>query len=148
MGRVGGPVQAGGRDAAVEGEPQRDVAQVLRDVLVDGAVREAGQRGDARADDDLGLGAGGAPAHEREDLRGDGSARAGSAARRCGGPIARAHPRTPTRIPRNRAGTAGCPVWPICWGWPLPQLGVPQTVHSSGPPSMSIEPQKRGLIAV
>jgi hypothetical protein len=30
----------------------------------------------------------------------------------------------------------------------LPQFGVPQNVHPSGPPSMSIEPQKRWLIAV
>ena len=57
-------------------------------------------------------------------------------------------PRTPTRMPRKRAGTAGWPVWPICTGWPLPQLGVPQKVHSSGPPSMSMEPQNRGLMPV
>ena len=58
------------------------------------------------------------------------------------------HPRTPTRTPRNRQGTAGWPVWPTCNGWPLPQLGVPHAVSSDGPPTMSIDPQKWGLMPV
>src|SRR5882762_8402919 len=37
----------------------------------------------------------------------------------------------PTRIFRNRAGLAPCPVPTTCCGWPLPQFGVPQSVHSS-----------------
>src|SRR5438876_5166347 len=37
----------------------------------------------------------------------------------------------PTLTPRNRDGAAPCPVPITCWGWPLPQFGVPHNVHSS-----------------
>src|ERR1700732_455554 len=37
----------------------------------------------------------------------------------------------PTLIPRNRDGAAPCPVPITCCGCPLPQFGVPQSVHSS-----------------
>src|ERR1700722_7949 len=37
----------------------------------------------------------------------------------------------PTLILRNREGAAPCPVPITCCGWPLPQFGVPQSVHSS-----------------
>ena len=58
------------------------------------------------------------------------------------------HQRTPTRTSANRAGTEGCPVWPTCMGWPLPQLAVPQNTHSSAPPTMSIDAQNRGPMPV
>src|SRR4029079_6993963 len=99
---------------------------------------EAGQRAVAAGDVHLGLGGVGPVADDREDPFSDLEA---------GADLGR-HPCTPTRMPRSRAGTAGCPVWPICWGWPLPQFGVPQKTHSSRPPSMSIEPQNRGLMPV
>ncbi len=58
------------------------------------------------------------------------------------------HQRTPTRTFEKRAGTDGCPVWPTWMGWPFPQLAVPQNTHSSGPPTMSIDAQKRGPMPV
>src|ERR1041384_3670406 len=45
----------------------------------------------------------------------------------------------PIFIPRNRAGAAPCPVPMVCIGWPLPQLGVPQSVHWSREQIASIE---------
>ena len=125
----------------------QDVVDLGGDVLVDEAGREAGQGR-------LSPGGRSPRPRRRAPARGRG--------RRCGPPARaqrcavgralgrrhRRHPRTPTRIPRKRAGTAGWPVWPICCGWPLPQFGVPQNVHSSRPPSMSSAPQNRGLIAV
>src|ERR1700683_2820688 len=38
---------------------------------------------------------------------------------------------TPTRTFRKRAGAAPWPVPITCCGWPLPQFGVPHSVHSS-----------------
>ena len=37
------------------------------------------------------------------------------------------HARTPTLTVAKRPGAAEWPVWATCIGWPLPQLGVPQT---------------------
>src|SRR5579859_2780344 len=37
----------------------------------------------------------------------------------------------PTLTLRKRLGAAPCPVPITCWGWPLPQFGVPHNVHSS-----------------
>ena len=34
---------------------------------------------------------------------------------------------------RKRDGDAPCPVPIVCMGWPLPQFGVPQKIHSSRP---------------
>src|ERR1700693_6571527 len=45
----------------------------------------------------------------------------------------------PTFPLRNRAGDAPCPVPITCCGWPLPQCGVPQSVHSSREQIASIE---------
>src|SRR5512135_392576 len=45
----------------------------------------------------------------------------------------------PTAIPLNLAGAAPCPVPIVCWGWPLPQLGMPHSVHSSREQMASIE---------
>src|ERR1700683_121275 len=36
---------------------------------------------------------------------------------------------TPTFMFRKRVGDAPCPVPMVCLGWPLPQLGVPQSVQ-------------------
>jgi len=119
------------------------MVHVVGDVLVDEARREARQRLGALPDGHLDLGVPGPGADQVDRVLGQLEAGRGRRLDRH-----RRYPLTPTRIPRNRAGTAGCPVWPICWGWPLPQFGVPQNVHSSRLPSMSIEPQKRGLIAV
>ena len=85
----------------------------LTDVLVDEGVGEAGQCRAALLGGDLGLGP---VADEVEDLL----AEVGRAA----------HPFTPTRTPRNRAGAAEWPVRAVCIGWPLPQLGTPQWIHS------------------
>src|SRR3984885_16063612 len=45
----------------------------------------------------------------------------------------------PTLILRNLEGAAPCPVPITCCGWPLPQFGVPQSVHSSREQMASIE---------
>src|SRR6266566_3476676 len=37
----------------------------------------------------------------------------------------------PTLTLRNLEGAAPCPVPITCCGWPLPQFGVPHSVHSS-----------------
>src|ERR1700676_4776749 len=52
----------------------------------------------------------------------------------------------PTRIFRNRAGLAPCPVPTTCCGWPLPQFGVPHSVHSSREQIASIEFQNSVVI--
>src|ERR1700685_4433352 len=52
----------------------------------------------------------------------------------------------PTRILRKRAGLAPCPVPTTCCGWPLPQFGVPQSVHSSREQIASIEFQNSVVI--
>src|SRR5438309_827005 len=48
----------------------------------------------------------------------------------------------PTVTLRNLAGAAPWPVPITCWGWPLPQLGVPHNVHSSREQMASSEFQK------
>src|SRR3954463_8652273 len=45
----------------------------------------------------------------------------------------------PTFTLRKRAGAAPCPVPIVCIGWPLPQLGVPHSVHWSREQMASIE---------
>ncbi len=45
----------------------------------------------------------------------------------------------PTVTLRKRDGDAPCPVPMVCDGWPLPQLGVPQSVQLSGPQIASQE---------
>src|ERR1700704_6123019 len=52
----------------------------------------------------------------------------------------------PTRIFRNRAGLAPCPVPTTCCGCPLPQFGVPHSVHSSREQIASIEFQNSVVI--
>src|SRR5208282_4235731 len=52
----------------------------------------------------------------------------------------------PTRIFRNRAGLAPCPVPTTCCGWPLPQFGVPHSAHSSREQIASIEFQNSVVI--
>src|SRR5206468_10953523 len=151
---VGGPVDRRGCVAAVvDGDTDQDMVDLGRDVLVDEPRREPGQGLAAPADGDLHLGIPRSRADEVDNVVGEIEAARGVPVGRRHRPAAfgrrhRRYPRTPTRTPRKRAGTDGWPVWPICWGWPLPQFGVPQKVHSSRLPSMSIEPQKRGLIAV
>ena len=125
----------GGRlgDPPVQRHAQVKGAGRIGDVLVDEARREPGQRLGAGGDGDLGLCIGTDQAQDAlADLE-EGF---------------RAHQRTPTRTPRNRHGTAGWPVWPICPGWPFPQFGVPQNVHSVSLPSMSRLCQKRGPMPV
>src|SRR5207253_141017 len=107
-GRGGGDATVGQRRREVDGDAG------LADVLVDEGVGEAGQRRPARLGGDLGLGP---VADEVEDLLAQLGGSSG-------------HPFTPTRTPRNRAGAAEWPVWAVCIGWPLPQLGTPQWIHS------------------
>src|SRR5208282_3604226 len=52
----------------------------------------------------------------------------------------------PTRIFRNRAGLAPCPVPTTCCGCPLPQFGVPHSAHSSREQIASIEFQNSVVI--
>ena len=58
------------------------------------------------------------------------------------------HHRTPTWTFRKRAGDAAWPTRATCPGWPLPQLGVPYTVHSSRPPTASHDPQNSVVMPV
>ena len=64
------------------------------------------------------------------------------------GPDQPRHQRTPTWTSRNRAGDAPCPTRPTWPGCPFPQFGVPQTTHSSRPPTASHEPQNSGVSPV
>src|SRR5689334_6124048 len=52
----------------------------------------------------------------------------------------------PTFTFLKRAGLAPCPVPITCCGWPLPQFGVPQSVHSSREQMASIEFQNSVVI--
>src|SRR5215467_6398966 len=52
----------------------------------------------------------------------------------------------PIFTPLNLAGDAPCPVPMVCMGWPLPQLGVPQSVHWSREQMASIEFQNSVVI--
>src|ERR1700677_1471004 len=52
----------------------------------------------------------------------------------------------PTLILRNLAGAAPCPVPMTCWGWPLPQCGVPHKTHSSREQIASMEFQNSVVI--
>ena len=54
----------------------------------------------------------------------------------------------PTCTLRKRAGAAPWPVWATCSGWPLPQLGVPQTIQWSALQTASQEPQNWGVMPV
>ena len=47
---------------------------------------------------------------------------------------------------RNLVGAAPWPVPMTCWGCPFPQLGVPQSVHSSREQIASMEFQKSVVI--
>ncbi len=87
------------RDTAVERDAQVDALGRIGDVLVDEAGGEPGERIRAARNGHLGLGAG-------IDAGKDALADIEHLV---------AHPVTPTRTPRNRHGTDGCPVWPI---WP------------------------------
>src|SRR5437764_13655632 len=46
----------------------------------------------------------------------------------------------------KRAGAAPCPVPMTCCGWPLPQFGVPQSVHASREQMASSEFQNSVVI--
>ena len=129
--RVIGLGGAAGGGAAVKVEAQHDAAGIFGHVLVDervGEAREPAPPGDNR--------------HLRLSRWIDGAEHPLRDGKQP------AHPRTPTRTPRKRAGTDGWPVCPTCIGCPLPQFGVPQKVHSDSSPIMSMLPQKRGLIPV
>src|SRR2546430_4420553 len=52
----------------------------------------------------------------------------------------------PTFTLRNLAGDAPCPVPITCCGCPLPQFGVPHSVHSSREQIASMERQKSTVI--
>ena len=58
------------------------------------------------------------------------------------------HRPTPTFTPRNRAGAAPWPTWPVCTGSPLPQFGTPHSVHSSALQIASQLPQNWGVMPV
>ena len=119
-------------DASVECDAQVNAVDRIGDVLVDEAGGEACQRVTPGRDGHFGFRLRADPGqHSLADVQ-----------------QAVAHPCTPTRMPRKRQGTEGCPVWPICCGCPLPQFGVPQNVHSDSLPSMSRLAQKRGPIPV
>ena len=98
-GVVIGLVAHGFRDTAVERDAQVDALGRIGDVLVNEAGGEPGERIRAARNGHLRLGAG---THAGKDALADVEQ-----------PVA--HPVTPTRTPRNRHGTEGCPVWPI---WP------------------------------
>ena len=119
-------------DTAVERNAQVDAPCRIGNVLVDEARCETGERIGSAGNGHLGLGV---STDAREDAIADVEQ-----------PVA--HPVTPTRTPRNRHGTDGCPVWPIWPGCPLPQFGVPQKVHSDSLPSMSRLAQNRGPMPV
>ncbi len=121
-------------------EAQVDEHLVARDVLVDLAVREPGQRRGARDDQRLGL----ARAHRLglpDDLLRDAERRlrvVADAAIAAGG-AQDAHATTPTRTLRNRAPDAPWPTWPAWPGSPLPQFGVLHISHDEASPTASIE---------
>src|SRR5262249_10332977 len=52
----------------------------------------------------------------------------------------------PTLIFLNPAGAAPCPVPITCCGCPLPQFGVPHSIHSSREQIASIAPQNSVVI--
>jgi hypothetical protein len=58
------------------------------------------------------------------------------------------HRPTPTFTPRNRAGAAPWPTWPVCTGSPFPQFGTPHSVHSSALQIASQLPQNWGVMPV
>ena len=58
------------------------------------------------------------------------------------------HRPTPTFTPRNRAGAAPWPTWPVWTGSPLPQFGTPHSVHSSALQIASQLPQNCGVMPV
>ena len=124
-----------GGQAALDHGREGDLGAVLGHVLVDERVGEAGQSVAARADLDYGLG----PVADRgQDAVADLELALAH----------RAHPRTPTRTFRKRAGTAGWPVWPVCTGCPLPQWGVPQKRRSDSLPTRSMDAQNWGPMPV
>ncbi len=128
------------RDLALsDGDRQRDSGDVLADVLVDAAVGEAGQRRGAHCRRGQRLSA-------ITDQREHALTGVGGLPRR--GLVENNHQWTPTRTSRKRQGTAWWPVWPTCIGWPLPQWGTPKTLHSSCPPTASMEAQNVGPIPV
>src|SRR5258707_7057644 len=52
----------------------------------------------------------------------------------------------PIFTPRNLAGAAPWPVPMVCMGWPLPQLGVPHSIHWSREQMASMEFQNSVVI--
>ena len=118
-----------GRDPPVHGNAKPHRFELLSNVLMDERVGEPGQERNARHGDHLHFGA---VADESQDVIGK----------------VVAHPRTPTRTFVNRAGAAECPVCATCIGWPFPQFGVPQWIHSSPPARRSSEPQNTGPMPV
>ena len=154
---VVGLVGGGARRAAVEHGAHRNGERLLGDVLVDRVVGEARQRVGAGVDFDFGFVgvaklqmrsamrrssasegrcASATAGRWRDALRLVGSVPRGFAAISCR--ILRARgscyfceaPR-PRLMLRKRAGDAPWPVPMVCMGWPLPQLGVPQSVQCS-----------------
>ena len=124
--RVVAAIGGGRGRATVEGELQVDLGVLVNDVLMDEGIGEAGEALAGTGHRHRRFGA--MAHHFDQPLRQD--ARVGGV-----------HPRTPTRTSRNRHGTEGWPVCPICTGWPLPQFGVPQNCHSASLPTRSSEPQ-------
>src|SRR4051812_29214511 len=111
-------VEGGRRAPAIECHAQQHMVDVRSHVLVDEAGREARQGLATLAYGDLDLGVCGTRPDQLDDtvreleraFLSSGSIQACAVGRTF------AHPLTPTRMPRKRAGTAGCPVWPICTG--------------------------------
>ena len=134
-------VRGGARDAPVEHGAHGNGERLLGDVLVNRVVRESRQRIHRRGNIHFGfVGLGEAQDFFRDAVqlrirrqmrgRDGGPGRAALAA--CGGFARGAHDlakAAPSLMLRKREGEAPWPVPIVCMGWPLPQLGVPQSVQ-------------------
>ena len=139
-------VGGGARGASIDYGANGDSQRLFGHILVNGVVGEAGERIGAKVDRHFGF-IGFAQFDNSLGQRLEIKARIcqGYAARRLRGGLGAARGclrcalpdgrhfanATPTLTSRKRAGEAPWPVPMVCWGWPLPQLGVPQRVQWS-----------------
>ena len=127
-------VRAGHADPVVVDDANLELRVVLAHVLVDPVVGEPRERGVLPDVERLGRLRGRVrqrTVEEVVDLRAGGY-----------------HRPTPTFTPRNRAGAAPWPTWPVWTGSPFPQFGTPHSVHSSALQIASQLPQNWGVMPV
>ena len=137
-GRVVGAVAGGDADAPAVHDAQVDDRVVLRDVLVDLVVGEAGERAVGADDERLRLRRASLERH-RDGALGDRRGRRSDSLT--------AVP-TPTWTSRKRAPLQP---WPTCmpWpGWPLPQFVMPTSIQLRASATASQEPQNIGVMPV